>query len=126
MITFNYWLIVLQVNVPWFGVTSRPQSLGMTSRFDIHLPVHRNGVTYIHLEQENFTRTPHYMQLEQRISFTRSDHNREGYSISDAVTWGRPLIPLRGCDDILLHGGNQINIRLIVRISLSRPISSPC
>jgi hypothetical protein len=102
--------------MPLLGIASHHQSLGMTrSRFDIHLPVHRDEVTYVHLEQQIFARTPHYMQ--QHISFTRSDHNREGYSISDALTWGRPLIPLRGSDDMVLHGGEQINIRILACIS---------
>ena len=60
MIAFNHWLIVLQVNMPLFGITLLHKNLGMTSQFDICLSVHWNGATYIHLEQENFMRTPHY------------------------------------------------------------------
>jgi hypothetical protein len=104
--------------MPLLGVASRQQSLGMTcSGFDIHLPFERDDITYVHLQQEKYKRVPHYMP--QRISFTRNDHNREGYSISDTLTWGRPLLPLRGSDDIVLHGGDQINIRILVRISIS-------
>src|ERR1700734_94993 len=99
--------------MPLLGIDSRQQGLGMArSRFDIHLPVHRDGITYVHLEQENYARMAYHMQ--QRISFTRSDHNREGYSIIDTIAWGCPLIPLRGCNDIVLHGGDPINIRILV------------
>jgi len=104
--------------MPLLGVELPRQSLGMTcSGFDIHLPFERNDITYVHLEQEKYRRTPHYMS--QRISFTRNDHNREGYSISDTLTWGRPLLPLRGSNDIVLHGGDPINIRILVRIPIS-------
>ena len=109
----------MQVNMPSLGIASRRS---MThSRFDIHLPVHRDGITYVHLEQENYQRMTNY--IPQRISFTRNEHNREGYSISDTLTRGRPLIPLRGGDDIVLHGGDPINIRIMVGILCSAPNS---
>lgn len=115
---FYTYISLSQFNMPFLGVASRQQSLEMTcDGFDIHLPFERDEITYVHLEQENYRRTPHYMP--QRISFTRNDHNREGYSISDTLTWGRPLLPLRGSDDIVLHGGDQINIRILVRIPVS-------
>ena len=110
--------VVSQINMPLLGVASCQQFHGTTrSGFDFHLPVQRDGITYVHLEQRKYARTAHYMQ--QRISFTMNEHNREGYSISDTLTWGCPLMPLRGGNDVVLHGGDQINIRILVRVSIS-------
>lgn len=84
--------------------------------FDLNPPFLRDGVFYTHLEQAKYERDTNYMH--QRISFTRSDHNQEGYKIDDVLSPMPPLqsAPVRGRDDIVLHGGRQINIRILVML----------